>query len=168
MTTSSNKELKLTKPGTIGASQLNSSVRRTRQRMSRRLARLAPRQSMLQGPFPLVMGLCIVAVLFLGYKLLKSSGPSVARTEVVTVLSTEAGRRGRWQGAYVHRVRHPNGAEGYLTFDALYRPGAQVKVHYSRNLGWGVNTVHMHAPCDANCVAAEADRPVQGSRDAQR
>jgi hypothetical protein len=28
-TTPSNKELKLTKPGTIGASQLNSSVRRT-------------------------------------------------------------------------------------------------------------------------------------------
>jgi len=70
--------------------------------MSRRLARLAPRQGVWRGAFPFVMSLGIVALLLAGYWL-KNSGPSVRRTEVVTVLSTEAGRRGRWQGNYVHR-----------------------------------------------------------------
>jgi hypothetical protein len=136
--------------------------------MSRRLARLAPRQGMWRGAFPFVMLLGIVAVLLAGYWLLKNSRPSVRRTEVVTVLSTHAGWRGRWRASYVHRVRFPSGAEGDLTFDTLYRPGAVVKVLYSRNQSWGLVTVLLHAPCTPDCEAGQAEPTELKSSDDQR
>ena len=121
--------------------------------MNRRLARLAPRQGLWRGPFAFVMSVGVAALLFAGYWLFRNSGPTVRSTEVVTVLSAHAGGRGRWSASYVHRVQFPSGAQGDLRFDTLYRPGAVVKVLYSRNLRWGLTSVLMHSPCEAKCMA---------------
>ena len=125
------------------------------------LARLAPRRDRRRSRALLVvMSLGVLVLLIVGYWVYKNTGVSIRRTEVVTILSADAGRQSRFgKGSYRHHVRFPSGAEGDLTFGSLYRPGELVKVHYARNLRWGHTTVFLHALCDATCAAAYARPP---------
>jgi hypothetical protein len=101
------------------------------------------------------MSVGVIGLLGAGYWIYNNTGPSIRRTEVVTILSVDAGWKSRrGPGIFRHHVRFASGAEGNLTFDTLYSPGELVKVHYARNLRWGWARVFLHSPCDAACAAA--------------